>query len=56
VAYLKLEAGADGDVDWIAGRCVSCITRTLQLTRPSVAALPQDLAAERQSLGRPGQD
>jgi hypothetical protein len=29
-----------------------CLTRTLQLTRPSVAALPQDLAAERQSLGR----
>jgi hypothetical protein len=27
-------------------------TRTLQLTRPSVAALPQDLAAERQSLYR----
>jgi hypothetical protein len=27
-------------------------TRTLQLTRPSVAALPQDLAAERQSLDR----
>jgi len=28
------------------------LTRTLQLTRPSVASLPQDLAAERQSLGR----
>jgi hypothetical protein len=31
-----------------------CLTRTLQLTRPSVAALPQDLAAERQSLSGPG--
>lgn len=29
-----------------------CRTRTLQLTRPSVAALPRGLAAERQSLER----
>ena len=30
----------------------SGLTRTLQLTRPSVAALLRGLAAERQSLGR----
>src|SRR5262245_35337977 len=35
------------------GRGQGGITRTLQLTRPSVAALPRGLAAERQSLCAP---
>jgi hypothetical protein len=35
--------------DW---RSVRSLTRPLQLTRPSVAALPRGLAAERQSLDR----